>query len=353
MPNISQYDCCIIIACMKNLQEFLQGYYSKITILNFSQLKNKTILITGASGLVGSNLLTYLNFLNEKEKLNLKIIAIHKSPLEPWMPRSSLIRYIKLDLTTHDLSANLKFDVIIHCATYAQPKKFLEHPRETINLNIGVLFNLLEQAEKNQASFLYLSSAETYGEVDRTNIPTKETHLGNVNTLSERAIYTESKRLAETICYLFSKKIRVKIARALIGYGPGVKYDDKRVIPEFIKKAQEEKKITMMDEGNVQRTFCFITDMVEMLLNILLNGKEIVYNVCGQDTTIIKDLAKLITQINEAKFDYKFNKETIKGTPLVLTLDNNRYLSEFNKREFTPLNEGLEVTSQWFQNLKQ
>lgn len=338
---------------MKTLQDFLQEYYSTITILNFAQLRDKTILVTGASGLIGSNLIAYLDFLNKREKLNLKIIAIHRSLLEKWMPQSTTIKYIQQDLTKKELLKNLKFQYLIHSATYAQPKKFLAYPKETVNLNIDVLFDLLEQAEKNQAVFLYLSSAEIYGEVDKTHIPTNETYFGNLNTLSDRAIYAESKRLAETICYFFSKKIKIKIARALIAYGPGVKYDDKRVIPEFIKKAQLEKEITMMDKGLSERTFCFITDMIEMLLNITLGGKEIVYNVCGKDTITIKDLAKLIALINHTTFNYQFEEKSVNGTPPILTLDNNRYLSEFNKKTFVSLNKGLLITSEWFRNLKQ
>lgn len=360
MQEFSQYGLLLrnnklgrITKCMKTLQEFIQEYYSKITVLNPAQLKDKTILITGASGLIGSNLVAYLNFLNEREELNLKIIAIHRSSLEKWMPQSAKIRYIQQDLTKTELLRNLKFQYLIHCATYAQPKKFLEYPKETVNLNIDVLFDLLEQAEKNRAIFLYLSSAEIYGEVDKTHIPINEAYFGNVNTLADRAIYAESKRLAETICFSFSKKIKIKIARALIAYGPGVKYDDKRVISEFIKKAQEDGEIIMMDEGLAERTFCFITDMIEMLLNIMLNGREIVYNVCGRDTTTIKNLAGLIVRITQAKFNYKFKERAVKGTPLILTLDNNRYLSEFKKKAFVSLNEGLVITSEWFRNLKQ
>lgn len=337
---------------MKTLQEFLQEYYSKIAIHNLARLKDKTILITGASGLIGSNLVAYLNFLNDRKKLNLKIIAIHRSSLEKWMPQSAAVKYIQQDLTKDEPLKNLKFNYLIHCATYAQPKKFLECPKETVRLNTDVLFNLLEQAEKNRAVLLYLSSAEIYGEADKNHIPTKEDYFGNVNTLTNRAIYAESKRLAETICFSFSNKIKVKIARALIAYGPGVKYDDKRVISEFIRKAQEEKEITMMDEGLAQRTFCFITDMIEMLLNIMIDGREIAYNICGKDTTTIRDLAGLIARIIKAKFNYKFKEEAVKGTPLRLTLDNSRYLIEFKKKAFVPLNEGLDITSKWFTNFK-
>ncbi len=342
-----------MIPCMKTLQEFIHQYYPSITVFNTSQLKNKTILITGASGLIGSNLVAFLDYLNKKESLDLKIIAFHRSELEKWMPKSAAIEYIQQDLTKTKLHKNLKFQYLIHCATYAQPKKFLEHPKETVSLNIDVLYSLLEQAEKNQAVFLYLSSAEIYGEVDRAHIPTNETYFGNVNTLADRAIYAESKRLAETICWLFNKKTKIKIARALIAYGPGVKYDDKRVISEFIKKAQEEKEIIMMDKGLAERTFCFITDMTEMLLNVMLNGKETVYNVNGKDITTIKDLAESIAQINKAGFNYKFKEEAMGGTPPVLTLDNSRYLSEFKKKTFVSLDKGLAITSEWFRNLKQ
>ena len=337
---------------MKNLQDFMKPYYERIKIKNIEKLKNKTILITGASGLIGSNLTAYLNFLITNKKLNIKIIAVTRSAPPSWLAKSKKITYIKTNLSKSFLKKNIRFDYLIHCATYGQPKKFLEHPLETINLNIGTLSSLLDLSIKNKARVIYLSSAEIYGEADKQHIPTEESFFGYVNTLSDRAIYAESKRLAETICYIYQKNLSVKIARLLICYGPGVKMDDSRVYSEFIKKAQNTGLIVMMDQGLAQRTFCFVSDAIEMLLNVLLNGRENVYNIAGKETTTIRKLADMIAKINKAKVSSEIQLVEIKGTPMKSTLSNKRYLSEFQKKQFVSLMEGMTATSSWFTNLK-
>ncbi len=337
---------------MQTLQEIMARFYPKINIKNIEKLKNKTILITGASGLVGSNIIAYLDFLNEQYNLNIKVLGIVRSGTEKWMSQSNKIRYLQQDLSREKLKETIKFNYLIHLATYGQPKKFLAHPRETVELNIHVLFDLLELAKKNKAAFLYPSSSEIYGEADEKHIPTEESYYGYVNTLSERAIYAESKRLAETICYLYNKIVPIKICRLLICYGPGVKYDDQRVYCEFIKKAQNTGKIVMMDEGKAQRTLCFISDAVEMILNILLNAKEMVYNISGRETVSIKKLAEIIAKINHATVSRKLNWKEISGTPARSALSNKKYVREFNKKKFISLKEGLTTTSLWFENLK-
>lgn len=338
---------------MQTLQEIMARFYPKINIKNIEKLKNKTFLITGASGLVGSNLISYLDFLNKFHNLNIKVLAIVKSGVEKWMPQSAHIKYLQQDLSQGKLKDTIKFNYLIHLATYGQPKKFLAYPKETVTLNINVLFDLLEQAKKNQATFLYPSSSEIYGEADKKHVPTEETYYGYVNTLSERAIYAESKRLAETICYLYNKIVPIKICRLLICYGPGVKYDDQRVYCEFIKKAQNTGKIVMMDEGKAQRTLCFISDAVEMILNILLNAKEMVYNISGRETVSIKKLAEIIAKINHATVSRKLNWKEISGTPTRSALSNKKYVREFNKKKFVTLEKGLEATSEWFKNLRE
>lgn len=330
----------------------MSDYYANIDVKNISLLKNKVVLITGASGLIGSNIIAYLDYQNKKYHLNLKIIGIIRSTKELWFSRGKNIQYLKLNLAFQRLPKKMKFDYLIHCATYAQPKKFLQRPKETVLLNIATLFDLLDLAKKNHARFLYLSSAEIYGQADKEHIPTDESFPGLVNTLSDRAIYAESKRLAETICYTYLKIVDVKIARVLICYGPGVKYDDQRVISEFIKKAQNLKEIIMMDQGSALRTFIFISDAIEILLNILLNSKEIVYNVCGKESASIRGLAEKIALINSAKVSGQYSSQEISGTPKQSTLSNKKYLDEFKKRSFVRLEDGLKITSDWFKNIK-
>ncbi|MCL4374595.1 NAD-dependent epimerase/dehydratase family protein [Patescibacteria group bacterium] len=337
---------------MLTLQETMTQFYLSISVNHLEKLKNKTILVTGASGLIGGNITACLDLLSQRENLNLKIIAVVRSGVEKWMAKSKRIIYRRQDLSRKKLSHRLRFDYLIHCATYAQPKKFLQYPKETVLLNIKTLFDLLDLCQENNATALYLSSAEIYGEADKAHLPTDETYAGNVNTLSDRAIYAESKRLAETICYLYSKKIPLKIARVLLTYGPGLKYDDRRVISEFIKRAQTDKTITMMDSGGAYRTFCFISDMVEMLLNVLLNGKSMVYNLCGRDTTNIRRLAEMIAGINGARLITNHIDKSISGTPTKSMISNAKYLREFPKTNFTDLKTGLTTTSNWFKLLK-
>lgn len=335
-----------------NLLNFMLNYYKVCKINHLTKLKNKVIVITGASGLIGSNLVSFLSYLNNVYKLNIKIVAIIKSGIEPWFEKSKFIKYIKQDLSQKKISSNIKFDYLIHAATYAQPKKFLQYPQETVLLNIKTLFDLLDLCKKNRAKMLFLSSAEIYGEADNKHIPTREDYFGYVNTLSDRAIYAESKRLAETICFSYSKSVDIIIARVLLTYGPGVKYNDQRVISEFIKRSQNNKTLIMMDSGFSFRTFCFVSDLMEMLVNVLINGKSMVYNLCGNETIKIRSLAKKIAKINSAKLINAKKNHSITGTPNKTIISNDKYKSEFSKKNFINLTNGLTATSNWFQLLK-
>lgn len=334
------------------LYEFLKEEYEKINLkFSLEEIKGRTFLITGANGLIGSNLVNFLCFLNKKHSLGIRIIAHSFSSPVSWLPKEDGIRYLSSDLS--EGLDEQEFDFLIHTATYGQPKQFMTHKLATIRLNTEVLASLLENAKKNKAKVLFISSSETYGQVPMEIMPVKETYFGNVDTLSDRAVYAESKRMAETICNVFAKDgLWVKIVRLAIGYGPGVKYSDTRFMNEFIKRSLEEGQLTMRDAGRAIRCFCFITDIAEMMLNVLFASKEMLYNLSGKDNKTIREVAEMITDYLKIPLNLPKEEEKIGGTPAQLALDNSRYCNEFEKKDFIDFNKGLQKTIEWIKILK-
>lgn len=335
------------------LYEFLKEEYDQINLaFDVNELKNKTVLVTGANGLIGSNLVNVLYYLSHKHDLNLHLIAHSFSEPVTWLPKDKNIKYLSSDLSQG--LKELSFDVLIHTATYGQPKKFIQNKLATVQLNTQTLIGLLQNSQKNHAKVLFISSSEVYGQVPLEIMPVKETYFGNVDTLSPRAVYAESKRMAETICNIFAEEgLWVKMVRLAIGYGPGVKWTDSRFMNEFIKRALNDKELTMMDAGRAIRCFCFISDIVEMMLNTLFASKEMLYNLAGVDNKTIRQVAEMITQDLQVPLHLPKEEEKIGGTPSQLALDNSKYCQEFKKDKFIPFETGLKKTIEWIKLLKQ
>lgn len=335
------------------LYDFLKDEYNAVSLKkNLSELKGKTFFITGANGLIGSNLVNYLYYISQKENLRIKIIAHSFSSPVRWLPQDESIQYIASDLA--ETLPDIKYDYLIHTATYGQPKKFIQNKLGTVKLNTETLIKLLEMSKRNNANVLFISSSEVYGQVPQDLMPVKETYFGNVDTLSDRAVYAESKRLAETICNIFEKEgVKVKIVRLAIGYGPGVKYSDSRFMNEFIKRALTEGKLTMMDAGRAIRCFCFISDVVEMMLNTLFSSKEMLYNIAGADNKTVREVAEMITNITKVPLIFPQEEEKIGGTPSQLALSKEKYCTEFSKKTFVDFEHGLKKTIEWIKLLEE
>lgn len=335
----------------EKLFNILKNEYSEIKLdFDINQLKEKTFFVTGSNGLIGSNLINFLYFLNLKYNLNLKIIAHSFSLPVSWLPQDNCITYLSSDLTKETNIPNFNF--LIHAATYGQPKKFIQNKLGTVKLNTEALIKLLEKSLENNSKVLFLSSSEVYGQVPVEVVPVKENYFGNVNTLSDRAIYAESKRIAETICNIFSAEgLYVKIARLAIAYGPGVKHSDSRFMNEFIKRALNENVLTMKDSGSATRCFCFITDMIEMLLNTMFASKDMLYNLAGKENKTIIEVAQMIANKTNVPLYVPNNEEKINGTPSQLSLSIDKYCNEFNKVNFVPLEKGLQKTIDWIKQL--
>lgn len=332
------------------LMDFLKNEYNLILLKDWKKLENKTILITGGNGLLGSNIVSYLQFLNKKEKLNLKLLVHSFSKPVKWLPQDENIEYFSSNL--NESFPKWEFDYLINTATYGQPKKFLQNKLQTIKLNTETYTKLLELAKVNNATVLHMSSSEVYGQIPDNKTSVDESYNGDICTFAPRAVYGESKRLSETISKVFiDEGMNIKIIRLAIGYGAGVKYDDARFINEFIKKAINNGEILMLDEGKALRQLSFITDTIEMILNVMLSGKGTIYNIGGIDLKSIKEIAEVIA--HNAGVDVKLPpvSSSVGGTPKNLILDISKYISEFGCPNFISYEEGLAKTAEWIKLL--
>jgi UDP-glucuronate decarboxylase len=318
---------------------------SIVNKIDFSELKNKNILVTGASGLIGVYMISCLKEI--KEKYNVTIFAWVKNEIdENFKNIFDGCNIIKKDITDtssfHDLP---NFDYIIHAAGYGQPGKFLENKIKTITLNTTATINLFNKLNKN-GKFLFVSTSELYSGLETENITEQE--IGNTNTNHPRACYIEGKRCGETICYSYiNQGFDVKIVRLSLAYGPGTKKNDHRVLNSLVQKGIENEVIELMDRGEAIRTYCYITDVIEMFWNILFFGKQNLYNVGGNSKTTIYELAKTIGDYLNKEVKLPDSIKEMEGNPKVVNISTLTYTNEFGVVTFIPLEKGIINTIEW------
>ena len=318
---------------------------------DYGILSNKTILITGASGLIGINILSSLIQISQKVK-GIKVISVIHSKAShffiPLISREGFAVYTG-DLTHEDFLKTLpNADIIIHAAGFGQPNKFTSNPIVSLKINTFSTFKLFEKLNEN-GKFLFISSSDIYNGLESESY--SELQIGTTNTNHPRACYIEGKRTGETICSLYqSLNFKTYSVRLSLTYGPGTKKGDQRVLPSLIEKGLEGK-IELLDAGNATRTFCYISDAVEMLWYILLKGDQNLYNLGGVTKTTIKSLASAIGEILDVPIIIPDKSNSIQGAPKDVCLDMTRLLSEYPKKQFISLKEGLQKTIEWHKNL--
>lgn len=282
------------------LQEDLE--YIANSSLNFNKLKNKSILITGATGLVGSLLVKSLIYSNDKNALNLTILPLVRNKEKAEQIFGKLLEKECVELITGDINSKLsilqKVDFIIHGAAVTTSKIMISKPVEVVLTALNGTINLLELAkEKKVESMVYLSSMEMYGSFDN-NLVVEEKDLGYINPLEVRSNYPESKRMCENICidYLSEYDIPVKIARLAQTFGAGILPGENRVFAQFARSVINKENIVLHTAGKSEGNYCYTRDCVVGVLTILLEGSNgEAYNICNEDThTTIGNMAKMV-----------------------------------------------------------
>jgi len=319
-----------------------------ISCMDFSALANKDVMITGANGLIGINFLfTFIQMAEIVPGINI-IPVIHSEP--SFLPKSFFqskkIHFIKGDLTDESFCEKLPTaDIIIHAAGSGEPNKFVSEPMSSLKINTVSTFRLFEKLNKN-GSFLFISSSDVYNGL--TSKKYSENQIGTNNTDHPRACYIEGKRTGETICNIFRYQgVNAFSVRLALTYGPGMRMGDQRVLPSFIQKGLTGK-IQLLDSGNANRTFCYVSDAIKMMLHIIMNGKERLYNVGGVTSCKISELACLIGNICKVPVVIPKTEGGIIGAPENVFIDINRFLGEFKMGNFVGLEEGLNRTINWY-----
>tara|TARA_B100000963_G_scaffold361895_1_gene400627 strand:+ start:2393 stop:3430 length:1038 start_codon:yes stop_codon:yes gene_type:complete len=276
---------------------------------NFSKYFNgKRVLITGGNGFLGSYFVETFKSFNNFLKDPIKLFVIDTSNISKTTKDSNFI-FIKKDVSKK-FSFNKKIDIVIHAAGIASPFYYRKKPIETLEVAINGTRNCLDIARKNKAKFIFFSSSEIYGDPDNLNIPTKETYRGNVSSLGPRACYDESKRVGETLCYIYKNyyNLHTNIIRPFNVYGPGMNQKDYRIFPNFISNIINGKKINIYGSGNQTRTYCYITDALEGFLRVLYFGQPgEVYNIGNNKPEVsVKNIYNIFQKIYEKKIKANF-----------------------------------------------
>jgi nucleoside-diphosphate-sugar epimerase len=340
---------------MNNLANFILDDAKKVNAeVNLHQFKNASLLVTGASGLVGQYLLSvFANAANEGISLESLYLVSRNQPPAYLLEISEQInaQWFIGDVADTQFLEGLpqNIDFIVHAAGYGQPQKFLENELATIALNTLTTSHLLSKMNK-AGKFIFISTSEIYSGSKQT--PYEESIVGLTNTDHPRACYIEGKRCGEAIVNAYKKRgYDAKSIRLALAYGPGVRLDDKRVVNEIIKKGLIHGKIELLDSGLSARTYIYITDAVEFMLKILTAGKSNIYNLSGLSRTNIAEMAILISDKLKVPLTIPQSRSGLAGAPEDVLLSLERLLSEFPKKEFVDFDSGLNSLISWYRLL--
>ena len=260
----------------------------------------KTVLMTGARGFLGRHFSEVFAHLNEHvlEKpctfvgMDNLLTAGEAGANVQERPNFT---FVKQDVTK-PIEYDGQVDYVIHAAGIASPFYYRAYPLETLEVAITGTRNALELATRQHARFTFFSSSEIYGDPDPVHVPTQESYRGSVSCRGPRACYDESKRVGETLCYVFHEKFGTATTaiRPFNVYGPGQRLDDGRIIPDLMSAAFERRPIVLFSDGRATRSFCYIRDAVRAMLLILLAGAAgEAYNVGNDEEVSIGDVARI------------------------------------------------------------
>ena len=305
---------------------------------------NKRVVITGAAGFIGSHLSDALldrgySVLGIDNLLTGDLANIaHLAGRDFTFIKQDVTNYINLDGPA---------DFVLHWASPASPIDYLNHPIPTLKVGALGTHNALGLALAKKATFVIASTSEVYG--DPLEHPQAETYWGNVNPIGPRGVYDEAKRFAEamTTAYHRYHGLDAKIVRIFNTYGPRMRVNDGRAVPNFIDQALRGRDVTIYGEGNQTRSFCYISDLVDGIIRLMLSDTNDPVNIGNPAEMSILEIAQQI--IAAVGSSSKIVHEALPvDDPKVRQPDITRARQILKWEPKIQLNDGLSSTIEYF-----
>ncbi|MCR5798447.1 MAG: NAD-dependent epimerase/dehydratase family protein [Lachnospiraceae bacterium] len=280
------------------------------SVVNIQKLEGKSVLITGASGMIGSVMVDGLMCYSTRNNMNLHVFSLgrDRQKLEDRFKESPFGQpeYIEHDVKSDLSDLNEIFDYVIHAAGNSYPSAFYERPIDTIAGNVLGTLNMLEYvSDSKNTRMLYVSSGEVYSNIDGASV---------------RSCYPNSKKTAESLCaaYIEEKRCDIVIGRVCHTFGPTAVESDNRATAQFFGNACKKKNILMKSDGSQVRSYNYVMDTVSALLTIMVNGdRGIAYDICSDKNVIsIADLAKTIAKESGVKVNFDLKEANDQNSPI-------------------------------------
>jgi dTDP-glucose 4,6-dehydratase len=301
-------------------------------------------IVTGGAGFLGSHLCDLLLEKGHKVICIDNLVTGNAKNIEHI--NSENFTYLKHDVTKPIYFGD-KIDYIFHLASPASPIDYFELPIQTLKVGALGTYNMLGLAKEHDTRFLLASTSEVYG--DPLVNPQPETYWGNVNPIGPRGVYDEAKRYAEaiTMAYHNHHDIDTRIVRIFNTYGPRMRANDGRVVPNFINQALNNEDITVYGEGAQTRSFCYVSDLIEGIYKLMMSDFTEPVNIGNPAEMSILKFAEEILRITGSGSKIIF-KELPIDDPKVRRPDISRAKEILNWEPKVNLEDGLEKTVQYF-----
>ncbi len=330
--------------------------------LCMEKLRNKAVLITGATGLIGSFVIDVLLQYNKIADANIDIYAVGRSK-QRLVDRFQEISTEKLHYIEQDVNKEPQFDIkldyIIHAASNAYPAAFDKDPVGTILSNLLGTNYLLEYARTHDVErFLFVSSGEVYGQSDSVVEAFAENYSGYVDPVQPRSCYPTSKRAAENLCVSYTKQygLDTVIVRPCHTYGPNVTQSDNRASVQFINNAVNNENIVMKSRGAQLRSYCYVADCASALLSVLTSGESAsAYNIANKDARVtISEFAAETAKVvgKTVVYEEADTSEKQQQTPITYAVLDSEKLYALGWKGLYSVSEGVTNTVRILQNKK-